>query len=83
MSPNPSTSETTIFVESDSNEQYNDEPNGWDMEVFDQNMMLKMKRTKLKGRDYRLNTSGWKRGVYIIRVNYNGEIRTEKLIVQE
>ncbi|WP_423126505.1 T9SS type A sorting domain-containing protein [Gaoshiqia sp. Z1-71] len=82
ISPNPSTGETTISIESASAESP-DINTGWDLEVYDQSQQLKVKKTKLKGPAYTLNTMGWKEGIYIVRVNYNGELLTGKLAVKE
>ena len=54
----------------------------WDLEVYDQSQQLKAKKSKLKGKEYKLNTSGWRDGVYVVRANYKGEVLTGKLVVK-
>ncbi len=85
LTPNPSTSETIVSIESTSSKEERtfDETAEWDLEVYDQSQMLKEKKTRLKGREYTLNTSGWKEGVYIVRANYKGKVLTEKLVVKQ
>ncbi|WP_423130614.1 T9SS type A sorting domain-containing protein [Gaoshiqia sp. Z1-71] len=82
LTPNPSAGETTVSIESASAESPHINT-GWDLEVYDQSQQLKVKKTRLKGPAYALNTMGWKDGIYIIRVNYNGELLTGKLAVKE
>ncbi|WP_423130249.1 T9SS type A sorting domain-containing protein [Gaoshiqia sp. Z1-71] len=82
LSPNPSTGETTVSIETASAESP-DMNTEWDLEVYDQSQMLKLKKTKLKNHAYNLNTSGWKEGVYIVCVSYNSETLTGKLIVKK
>ena len=53
----------------------------WNLEVYDQGQQLKAMKTKLKGKEFKLNTSGWKKGVYIVRAKVNGQTITDKLIV--
>ena len=84
ISPNPSTSETMISIESSSKEaQSFDETLEWDLEIYDAGQMLKQKKNRLKGKGYKLNTSGWKEGVYIVRANYKDELLTGKLVVKK
>jgi hypothetical protein len=79
LSPNPSTQETTISIDTKSAEVVPE----WDLEVYDQGQQLKARKMKIGGKHTTLNTSGWKEGVYIVRANYNGEVLTEKLVVKE
>jgi hypothetical protein len=84
ISPNPSTFETTISIESTSVEtaSLDAATEEWDLEVYDQSQTLKAKKTKLKGKETDLNTSNWKEGVYVVRAKYKGEVLTEKLVVK-
>ena len=50
--------------------------------MYDQQFGLKEKKTKLKGKDAKLNTSGWKDGVYIVNVIVDGQKISEKLVVK-
>ncbi len=82
LSPNPATGETTLIIESDSEEKSEfDIEAEWELEVYNNTQMLKEKKTKLKGNEYKLNTSNWKEGVYMVRIKYKDEILTGKLVV--
>jgi hypothetical protein len=80
FSPNPSTDETTVSVESTSKESI-DANLEWNLEVYDQGRQLKAMKTKLKGKESKLNTSGWREGVYIVLAKIKGQTITGKLIV--
>lgn len=80
LSPNPSTAETTVSIESTLEESL-DAYKEWNLEVYDQGQQLKTREAKLKGNEIKLNTSGWKEGIYIVRASYNGEVLTEKLVI--
>jgi hypothetical protein len=82
FTPNPTTGETTLSIESATEETQFDINEEWDLEIYNNNQTLKEKKTKLKGNEYHLNTSGWKDGVYMLRVNYKNEILTGKLVVK-
>ena len=93
VSPNPATTEATISIvpssfedatlKSASTQPTLDENTEWDIEVYDNMQSLKLKKQKLKGSSTRINTQSWKEGVYMVRVKYNGEILTGKLIVKK
>jgi hypothetical protein len=80
FTPNPSTSETIVSIGSVSKKGF-DETAEWEVEIYDQGQILKEKKTRLKGREYLLNTSGWKEGVYIVRVNLKENVKSGVLIV--
>lgn len=81
ISPNPSNGDVVIAIEStDKNELIVSE---WDLEIFSETMLLKEKKAKLKGQSARIQTAGWKEGVYMVRVNYRDEILTGKLVVKK
>lgn len=92
VSPNPTNGETTVSIEpevtqdeslkSASTQPTLDENTVWDMEVYDSMQSLKLKKQKLKGKSTRINTQSWKEDVYMVRVQYNGEILTGKLVVK-
>jgi hypothetical protein len=82
FTPNPANGETTLTIESKSKENIFDETVGWDLEVYSEAQILKTKQTSLRGRNTRIQTNGWKDGVYIVRVNYKGEVLTGKLVVK-
>jgi len=81
LSPNPSTAETTVSIGSTSGESI-DANVEWNFEVYDQGFQLKARQTKIIGKEFKLNTSGWREGVYIVRANYKGKFLTEKLVVK-
>lgn len=84
LSPNPSTSETIISLESsDEAKSLNATMEEWDLEVYDQNQKMKAKIDKVRGKSTTLNTSGWKEGIYIVRAKCKDQVLTEKLVVKE
>ena len=83
ISPNPATSETTIVIVPNSEDIVFDEDAEWQLDVYDNSQLKKLKKTKLKGKTYKLNTSGWKEGVYFVRINYNDEVLDGKLVVKK
>ena len=82
LSPNPATGETTLTIETVSEEKTFDETAEWDLEVYSETQLLKTKQTSLRGQSAKIQTAGWKEGVYMVRVNYNGEVLTGKLLVK-
>lgn len=82
ITPNPSTTETTISIVSKTNTKI-DENIEWDLEVFDSMQSLKTKTQKIKGDKQAINTTGWKAGVYIVRVKIGKEQISGKLVVQQ
>lgn len=81
ISPNPSVSETSIELKADS-ETTLDENLDWDLDVYDSFQGLKEKKTKLKTKETKINTSGWKDGVYIVRATVGDKVVTEKMMVK-
>lgn len=80
--PNPSTGdETTLAIEPASEDIVFDENAEWEVEIFDQMQVLKKQKTKLKGKEFKIQTTGWKTGIYIIGVKYKDEYLRAKLIV--
>ncbi len=82
FSPNPSIGETNITIESYSEDGFY-ETAQWDLEVYSETQLLKTKQTSLRGQSTRIQTAGWKEGVYLVRVNYKDEVLTGKLMVKE
>jgi hypothetical protein len=82
INPNPSTGETTITIMSASEEKAVTEKE-WDLEIYDQGQLLKVKKTKLMGIDTKINTTGWLEGIYMVRANYKNEVLTGKLVVKK
>ena len=83
FSPNPTTGETTLTIESVSEAKMVDEIVSWELDVYDNAQNLKLNNPKVKGKECKFDTSGWKEGVYIVRVKYKDEILTGKLIVKK
>ncbi|MGE0020637.1 MAG: trypsin-like peptidase domain-containing protein [Draconibacterium sp.] len=83
FSPNPASGETILSIESTSEKKIVDETVDWELEVYDNAQNLKLKNSKVKGKEYRFNTSGWKEGIYVARVKYDDKILTGKLVVKK
>lgn len=81
LSPNPSIGETEIVLSADGEKVLNDNTE-WELQVFDQFQGLKEKKTKIKGKQAKIDTSNWKEGVYIVRALIDGELISEKLAVK-
>ncbi|MBA4408156.1 MAG: hypothetical protein C0397_01880 [Odoribacter sp.] len=82
VSPNPATNEATIELINTVEEKATETPE-WELEVFSPGQLLKTKTGKLKDKIHKLNTQGWKDGVYIVRAIINGEPLTEKLVIKQ
>ncbi|WP_372950859.1 T9SS type A sorting domain-containing protein, partial [Mariniphaga sp.] len=82
FTPNPTSGETTLYIETNSSEKTFDETAQWDLEVYSETQLLKTKQTGLRGQSAKIQTAGWKEGVYLVRVKYNDEILTGKLVVK-
>ncbi len=80
--PNPASDETTLSLASALPANELDDLQEWEYEIYSQNQSLKEKKTKLKGYTTKINTSGWKEGVYIVRVKYGNEVFQGKLIIE-
>lgn len=53
------------------------------IEIYNLSGQLKLKRENLRGNDFKINLSGWEKGVYLVRANsLKGEL-TGKLVVRE
>lgn len=59
-----------------------DENTMWDLEVYDFYSAEKIFTSHIIGSDYNLITNGWKPSTYILRIMYNNEIFTEKIIIK-
>ena len=82
FTPNPTSGETTLSIETNSSEKTFDETAQWDLEVYSETQLLKTKQTNLRGQSAKIQTAGWKDGVYLVRVKYNDEILTGRLVVK-
>jgi hypothetical protein len=93
FTPNPTTGETTLSIEQGEAEEPIlksalqkpdfDENAEWDLEVYSPGQSLQHKKTNLKGKSTKIQTTGWTEGVYTVRVKYKDEILTGKLVVQK
>ncbi len=93
ISPNPTSGEAEIAIDTPSEESVlksgsigaseQSKDVEWDLEVYNQGQLLKAKKTKIKSKSHKINTRGWKEGVYIVKVKVNDEIITGKLVVQK
>jgi hypothetical protein len=81
ITPNPSTGETTISIESASKESF-ELSTPWEMEVYDQMQIMKEKNTAIRGKQTKLDIANWKDGVYIVRVKIDDQILSGKLVVK-
>ena len=85
ISPNPSNGEVTISILSKNggDEVKSDFTAPWDVHVISVDRQVEIvKETKLEGNKYKLNTSGWKQGVYVVQAKYNDKIVEGKLMVK-
>ena len=88
FSPNPTTGETTLTIESAVKEKTVDKNAEWEYEIYNVAQSLKIKQTKLRGNSTTIQTHGWKEGVYVVRVKFSPdgkkeEILNGKLVVKE
>lgn len=81
LSPNPTESESTITL-SNENDAIAVSDKEWELEIYSSDQLLKMKQPRLKGKEYKINTSGWKDGVYIIKVKIEDQTISDKLVVK-
>ena len=78
MFPNPAVKETTISVDNGFNSQ-----SEWNIEIYNLSGQLILKRTNLPGNDFKIDLSGWEKGVYIVYIQSKKERLTGKLVVKE
>ncbi len=80
FSPNPTTGETTLTINSTSKEKVLDENAIWEYEVYNAGQRLKTKQTKLRGNSTTIQTQSWKEGVYVVRVKFSPDGKTEEIL---
>ena len=84
MTPNPTQNETTLTIKATSIEENTfDEIAEWEMEIYNESQLLKEKKTSLRGKNTKIQTAGWKEGIYLVRVKYKDQILTGKLVVKK
>lgn len=76
--PNPATIETTIFSIDDFNSELD-----WNIEIYNSNGQLKLKTKNPAGKDFKINISGWKKGIYIVNLFNQNQNLSGKLVVTE
>lgn len=79
--PNPGANEATVSLMTPTGESF-DVLTAWDLEVYDHNQELTLRKNGLTGPSTTINTMGWKDGIYIVRINYNGEILNDRLVIK-
>jgi hypothetical protein len=85
ISPNPSNGDVNISIlsKSDGEQVKTDFTAPWDVHVVSVDKRVEIvKETKLMGNIYKLNTSGWRPGVYIVQAKYKDKIVEGKLLVK-
>jgi len=82
FTPNPTTGETTLSIETTSEDTEFDENAEWELEVYSPAQLLKEKKTNLRGKNAKIQTSGWTEGIYMVRVKYKDEVLQGKLVVK-
>jgi len=80
FTPNPTTGETQLEIKTEKIDTYTD-GDEWEAEIFNQQFILKHKTIKLKNKTYTINTSGWKEGIYFVRVRVKGKLVFGQFIV--
>jgi len=78
--PNPATDEIKLELKTDNLDTYT-EGDEWEAEIFNQQMLLMHKSTRLKDKTYTINVSGWKEGVYYVRVKVKDKVVSGKFII--
>ncbi|MQY80169.1 MAG: T9SS type A sorting domain-containing protein [Bacteroidetes bacterium] len=78
--PNPVTVEITMELKTDNIVTFT-EGDKWEAEIFNQQMLLMHKTTRLKDKTYTINVSGWKEGIYYVRVKVKDKLVFGKFIV--
>ena len=87
FSPNPTTEETTLSIKSASTEKTFGANTEWEVEVYSPSQIIKEKTGRLKGTSTKLQTAGWKDGIYVVRIKYypkgkSAKVLTGKLVVK-
>ncbi len=82
FSPNPATDETSLIIENYSEEEIIDENYTWNLEIYSEIQGLKLKSNNLRGKSTTIKTSGWKDGIYIVKVKTQDQILTGKLVIK-
>lgn len=81
FTPNPTTGETAMELETDKLKEY-DENAEWEMAIYDDQMIKMQGPIKAKGSKYIIDTSGWKNGLYIVKVKLKDKVLFGKFVVE-
>ncbi len=79
FTPNPVITETTVELKRHDKKEVA-ETIEWEFEVYDMSQIKKLKTYKFHGKKRKINTSGWKEGVYIVRAIVKDELVSGKFI---
>src|SRR5690606_21074437 len=79
ISPNPTSDESRVEIVAENGELETDE--AWKLEIYDYDQILRIKQMEIKGSECKINTSDWRKGLYIVRISYRGEILYGRLVV--
>ena len=80
FTPNPASNETILELKTENIAKYT-QGDEWEMEIYSQQQVLIKKATKLKDNKHIINTTGWKEGIYFVRVKINNNVYSGKFIV--
>ncbi|TAL69101.1 MAG: T9SS type A sorting domain-containing protein [Bacteroidetes bacterium] len=80
FTPNPATDETLLELKTDNPENVSIDDE-WIAEIYNQQSLLICKTNTLKDNKYLINTSGWKEGIYYVRVTLNTNTLFGKFVV--
>jgi len=80
FTPNPTADETIMELETNNIENYSEE-NEWGLEIFNQQLILMHKTSRLKNKKYTISTSGWQEGIYYVRVIIKDKVLFGKFVV--
>ncbi len=80
FTPNPTADETTLELKTENIEKYTvgDE---WSLEIVNRQQVIIQKTTNLKDNKYVIHTSGWKEGLYFVRVMIHNNMYSGKFVV--
>jgi hypothetical protein len=81
FSPNPTSTETVISVDSGSEEFFNEESE-WSYEIYSSYEKLVDKKEKQKGKKQTIDVSKWDKGIYIVKVTFKETTVTGKLLIE-
>ena len=81
FTPNSITGETVMELKTEKIAGYNDNEE-WEMAIYDNQMMLMRGPVSAKGSKYRINTLGWKNGLYIVKLMLKDRVLNGKFVVE-